>query len=149
MITSLKGHRDDLVWFDADGNTARTLESAISGQTGSLALDTTVAVDGLGTVYALSSYDGAVFKFSPEGKFIDRFDYQGSNGQNGQCIAVDGQGRVYIGGSRQVSIFSPDGSFIRNFETEVNVYKMAFSEQGDLYIVSGDSVSRYTLGELP
>jgi hypothetical protein len=152
MITSLEGHRDDLVWFDADGNTVRTLKSVISGQTDSLALDTSVAVDGLGTIYAMSSYDGAVFKFSPQGKFIDRFDFQDSSsgqGQEGRCIAVDGQGRVYVGGSDQVSVFSPDGSFILSFETRESVYKMAFSEQGDLYIVSGDTVSRYTLGELP
>jgi DNA-binding beta-propeller fold protein YncE len=55
LISSLEGHRDDLVWFDADGKTVRTLKSAISGQTDSLALETTVAVDGQGSVYALKS----------------------------------------------------------------------------------------------
>lgn len=152
LITSLEGHREDLVWFDADGNTLRTLKSAISGQTGNTALDVYLAVDGQGTVYALSSDDGAVFKFNAQGKFLDRFDYQGSasgQSQEGRCIVVDGQGRVYVGGGSKVSVFSPDGSFILSFEVRHAVYQMAFSEHGDLYIVSGDSVARYTLGEMP
>ena len=113
------------------------------------ALDVILAVDGQGTVYALSSEDGAVFKFTSKGKFLDRFDFQGSDSsQEGNSIAVDGQGRVYVGGGRQVSIFSPDGSLIRTFATEVSVEKMAFSEQGDLYVVSGDTVEQYKLGVL-
>ncbi len=152
LITSLEGHREDLAWFDADGNTVRTLKSVISGQTGNTALDVYLAVDGQGTVYALSSDDQAVFKFNAQGKFLDRFDYQGNasgQSQEGRCIAVDGQGRVYVGGGKQVSVFSPDGSFILSFGTRDEVYQMAFSEQGDLFIVSGDSASRYTLGALP
>jgi DNA-directed RNA polymerase subunit RPC12/RpoP len=152
LITSLEGHRDDLVWFDVDGNLARTLESAISGQTGDLALETDLAVDGLGNVYALSEFDREVFKFSAQGKFVDRFGVQGNDPSHSQlidCIAVDGQGRVYVGGSYEISIFSPEGRYILSFETEDSVRKMAFSLQGDLYIVSGDAFSRYQLGELP
>ena len=54
IITSLEGHRDDLVWFDAEGKTVRRLESAVSGQTESAELDISLAVDGLGNVYAMS-----------------------------------------------------------------------------------------------
>jgi DNA-binding beta-propeller fold protein YncE len=150
MITSLEGHRDDLVWFDADGKTVRRLESAISGQTGDLALETTLAVDGLGTVYALSGYDGAVFKFTSQGKFVDRFSVQGSDpsqSSQARCIAVDGQGLVYLGGSYLVSVYSPEGKFLQSFKTDSSVDMMAFSEQGDLYIVSRDTVSRYTVGK--
>ena len=152
MITSLQGHRDDLVWFDAAGQAARRLESVISGQTGSLALDTLLAVDGLGNIYALSSYDSAVFKFTPQGKYVDRFAYHGEDptkAMEGNCIAVDGQGRVYVGGWKQVAIFSPDGKFIKAFATENRVEKMAFGPQGDLYTLSRESVSRYKLGALP
>jgi len=65
------------------------------------------------------------------------------------CIAVDGQGRVYVGGSNQINVFSAEGQYLLSFETDHSVRKMAFSEQGDLYIVSTDSISRYKLGELP
>ena len=152
MITSLEGHRDDLVWFDAEGKTVRRLESAVSGQTGDLALDTTLAVDGLGNVFALIENERVIYKFTPQGKFVDRIVMTSREPNQSlwiDCIAIDGQGRVYVGGSDQVHIFSPEGQFILSFETEHSVRKMAFSEQGDLYIVSTDSVSRYTFGELP
>jgi outer membrane protein assembly factor BamB/uncharacterized Zn finger protein (UPF0148 family) len=152
IITSLEGHRDDLVWFDAEGKTVRRLESAISGQTGDTALDTTLAVDGLGNVYALDEYDREIFKFTSQGKFVDRIAVQSSDPNQSlwiDCIAVDGRGRVYVGGSNQVNIFSPEGQYILSFETDHSVRKMAFSEQGDLYTVSGDSVSRYKLDTLP
>jgi len=152
LITSLEGHRDDLVWFDAEGKFVRRLESAISGQTGDLSLDTTLAVDGLGNVYALLEHEREIYKFTPQGKFVDRIVMKSREPNQSlsiDCIAIDGQGRIYVGGSHQVNIFSPEGQFILSFETEHSVRSMAFSIQGDLYTVSGDSVSRYTFGELP
>jgi DNA-directed RNA polymerase subunit RPC12/RpoP len=152
MITSLEGHRDDLVWFDAEGKTVRRLESAISGQTDNLALDIILAVDGQGNVFALSEYDREIFKFTSQGKFVDRIVVESREPNQSlliDCIAVDGQGRVYVGGSDEITIFSPEGQFILTFGTVHSVRKMAFSEQGDLYIVSTDTVSRYTLGQLP
>ena len=152
IITSLEGHRDDLVWFDAEGKFMRRLESAISGQTGDTALDTLLAVDGLGNVYAMDEYEREIFKFTSQGKFVDRIVLTSRDPNQSlwiDCIAVDGQGWVYVGGSNQVNVFSPDGQYILSFETDHSVRKMAFSEQGDLYIVSTDSISRYRLGKLP
>jgi DNA-binding beta-propeller fold protein YncE len=152
LITSREGHRDDLVWFDADGKTVRRLESAISEQTDSTEVEVSLAVDGLGNVYAMSEYEDAIFKFSSEGKFLDRINLESSvpnQSMWADCIAVDGQGRVYVGGSLEINVFSPEGRFILSFKTETSVRMMAFSPQGDLYIVSTDSASRYKLGELP
>jgi outer membrane protein assembly factor BamB/uncharacterized Zn finger protein (UPF0148 family) len=152
MITSLEGHRDDLVWFDAEGKTVRTLKSALSGQTGDLALDTILAVDGLGNVYAMDEHEREIFKFTSQGKFVDRIVVEGNDPSRSllvDCLAVDGQGRIFVGGSLEVSIFTPAGQYIMTFRTEHSVRMMAFNPQGDLYFVSGDSVSRYTLGTLP
>ena len=148
LITTLVGHREDLAWFDAEGNTLNVLESFISGQTEHLALDVLLAVDGLGTVYAYSEEE--VFKFTPEGKFVTRFSAQGDPSASStyvDSIAVDGAGRVYLAGSRQISIFSPDGRFIRSFELDTFARKIAFNEKGELYVLSGDQVSRYQLAD--
>jgi outer membrane protein assembly factor BamB/DNA-directed RNA polymerase subunit RPC12/RpoP len=154
IITSLEGHRDDLVWFDAEGKTVRTLESAISGQTGDIELDMILAVDGLGNVYVLSEHDNEIFKFTSQGKFIDRIAIEDNKPNQSllvDCIAVDGQGRIYVGGSNKISIFSPAGQYLLTFEANIgNVWMMAFNPQnGDLYTVSNNSVSRYALGDLP
>jgi outer membrane protein assembly factor BamB len=150
MITSLQGHREDLVWFDAAGETLRVQKSPISGQTEDLALDVLIAVDGLGNVFA-TNY-GEIYKFASDGRFVDRFAAQeaGASGSfSVRTLAVDGRGRVFVGGSRQVAIFSPDGRFLKAFATDVSVNDMAFSQQGDLYVLSGDQVVKYSLGVLP
>jgi hypothetical protein len=152
MITSLEGHRDDLVWFDAEGKAVRTLKSALSGQTGDLALDTILAVDGLGNVYAMDEHERVIYKFTSQGKFVDRIVVQGNDPDRSllvDCLAVDGQGRIFVGGSLEISAFTPAGQYIMTFRTEHSVRMMAFSPQGDLYIVSSDTASRYKLGTLP
>jgi len=146
IITSLKGHRDDLVHFDANGKVTQVIQGIISGQTGSLALDNFLAVDGLGNVYILSG--GAIYRFSPEGKFVNKFGSVGSGRgqfQSPQSIAVDNQGRVYVGDSRQVLVFGGDGHFIESFPTAEFVSSLAFDNQNNLWIVARQTVAKYTL----
>ena len=150
LITSLEGHRDDLVWFDANGQTVRTLPSFISGQTGDLALDTLVAVDGLGTIYAASN--GEIFKFSADGKFVTRFPSQGDGSGSGmgvEALAVDGQGRIFTASSSQISVFAPDGRFLKSFAVDISANKLAFDESGALYVLASDKIARYSLSGLP
>jgi hypothetical protein len=75
-----------------------------------------VAVDGTGHIYALDSRADAVLKFSPEGRFINRFG--GTGDQTGQLrsphgLAVDGQGRVYVSDfNRAVQVFDGNGRYL-------------------------------------
>jgi outer membrane protein assembly factor BamB len=150
LITSLEGHRDDLVWFDANGNTLHTLSGFISGQTGDLALDTLVAVDGLGTIYAASS--GEIFKFTSGGKFVTRFPIQGDSSGSSysvDAIAIDGQGRIFTASRGQISVFAPDGRFLKSFEVDISADRLAFDESGALYVLASDRIARYSLSGLP
>jgi outer membrane protein assembly factor BamB len=144
LITSLEGHRDDLVQFDAQGKIASTIPSVISGQTGDLALDIYIAVDGLGRIFALS--DGVVYVFSPDGKFTNKFGSVGD--QPGQfkyprAISVDGQDQVYIGDTDSVHVYSADGRFITDFPTQDSADSMAMDEQGNLWVLGGGKVTEY------
>lgn len=92
-------------------------QEAISSVSGRSELNTRVAVDGLGNIYALGTFNDAVFKFGPDGKFIIRFGCSGGNpGQfrTASAIAVDGRGRVYV--SEGVQIFDGDGRYLDTFE---------------------------------
>jgi hypothetical protein len=148
LITSLEGHRDDLVIFDANDNILGTIPSFISGQTDSLALDTYLAVDGTGAIYALS--DSVLFKFSPEGKYINRLNGSGNEvGQYGvpSAFAVDGLGRLYFCDGNAIHVFSPEWRYLDSFPTGVNIDMLAIDEQGALWGVSRDKVTKFVLSE--
>jgi streptogramin lyase len=146
LITSLDGHRDDLVIFDAEDKIASTIPSIISGQTNSLALDNYLAVDGTGTIFVLS--DAVLFKFSPVGKYINSFNGAGSqSGQYGSpnAFAVDGQGRLYFVDGDMVHVYSPDWRSLDSFPTGVNLDMLAIDDQGVLWGVSRDQVTKFIL----
>lgn len=144
IITSLEGHRDDLVMFDSQGKIASTIPSFISGQTGDLALDIYITVDGLGKIFALS--DGVVYVFSPEGKYTNKFGSIGD--QPGQfryprAISVDGQDQVYIGDTDSVHVYTAEGRFITDFPTQDSINSMVMDEQGNLWVLGGGTVTEY------
>ncbi len=144
IITSLEGHRDDLVLFDAQGKIVLTIPSFISGQTGDTALDNYITVDGLGKLFALS--DGVVYVFSPEGKYTNKFGSKGNQpGQfnNPSAISVDGQDQIYIGDTDFVHVYTADGRFITDFPTRDWPNSMVMDEQGHLWVLGGGNVTQY------
>ncbi len=70
-------NRDDIVRFNPQGQVSRTIRGAISSVTDDPELNTRVAGDGLGNVYALGTFNNAVFKFGPDGKYLNRFGGRG------------------------------------------------------------------------
>jgi hypothetical protein len=146
IITSLEGHRDDLIMFDAQGKIASTIPSFISDQTGDLALDIYIAADGLGRIFALS--DGVVYAFSPEGKYTNKFGSVGD--QPGQfryprAISVDGQDKVYIGDTNSVLVYTADGRFITDFPIRDSANSMVLDEPGNLWVLGGGKVTQYVI----
>jgi tripartite motif-containing protein 71 len=146
IITSLQGHRDDLIIFNPEGKAALTIPSFISGQTDDVALDTQVAIDGLGNIYGLER--GSIFKFSPKGKYMDRFGSSGS--QPGQfssprAIAIDGQGQVYVADSDKILLFSSEGQYLTDFPTDGVVDAMVIDEKGAIWGILRDKVTRFVL----
>lgn len=86
----------------------------------------------------------AVFRFSPEGKFVNRF---GSDGDGkGQfrapnAIAVDGQSRVYVSDIRGIQVFDADGRYLASIGVPNSgvVFGMVFDDQNALYVVANNS----------
>jgi sugar lactone lactonase YvrE/DNA-directed RNA polymerase subunit RPC12/RpoP len=143
IITSLEGHREGLIFYDAKGKQLLDVPSFISAQTDSLALDIFITVDGQGTIYALS--DGTIFKFSPEGKYLDRWDISTDVG-GGSALVVDGQGRVFVAGNQAVFIYSPDGRLEKQFPVE-SIWDMALDDAGNLWVVGREKVTRYIVSD--
>ena len=150
LVASWYKNRDDIVRFSSSGQVTRTIRAAISSVTDDSELDTQVAVDGLGNIYALGSFNNAVFKFSPEGKFITRFGDAGD--QAGQfrapsAIAVDGKGRVYVSDFKGVQVFDSNGRYLAVFDPAGTASGMVFNDKDELFIAARNHVLRLALKE--
>jgi len=106
---------DDLIKFDSDHNVVLFIEDIVENQTDDGELDGHVAVDGMGNIFVLGSFNNAVLKFSPEGKFLNKFGSDGDEPGQFQAvgaITIDNKGRLYISDIKGIQIFDPDGRYI-------------------------------------
>lgn len=148
LVSAWHSNRDDIVTFDANGKLVRTIPEAISGTSGDSELSMRVAVDGAGNIYALGRFNNGVFKFSRDGKFINRFG--GSGDQAGQfrapySIAVDGYGRVYVGDTKGVQIFDSDGRYLNLIKLKGMAFGLVFNDKNELFVIARDRVIKYAL----
>ncbi len=132
--------RDDIAFFDAGGNLVRTIEGAISSQTGAPELVMRLAVDGAGNTYILARFEDSIFKYGPDGRYINRWGGRGT--QPGQLnapysIAVDGQGRVYVGDIHGIQVFDSGGRFLGTIEgAKPLAFGMVFDENDELLVAA-------------
>jgi hypothetical protein len=151
LVAAWYQNRDDIVVLDSNGKVTRTIAGAISSATGDSELDTRVAVDGLGNIYALGTFNNAVFKFGPDGKYINRFG--GDGDQPGQfrapqSIAVDGHGRVYVSDIKGIQRFDSDGRYLDSFRADGSTASgMVFNEKNELFVVAREKVVKVALRE--
>lgn len=149
LVAAWYANEDDIVRFDPQGEVITFVQNAISGQSGDSELDTRLAVDGLGNIYALGTFNGAVFQFTPDGKFVNRFGADGD--EPGQfrapnAIAADGQGRVYVGDIKGIQVFAPDGRYLDRLAVEGVAFGIAFDAQNALWVVTNsETVFKFVL----
>jgi len=137
LVTISRG--ENVLRFDSQGRLDLEVPKAVSTVSDDSELDAIVATDGLGNIYVLGKFNLAVFKFSPDGKFITQF---GSDGDaKGQlrapsAIVVDGQGRVYVNDVKGIQVFDSDGRYLNKIATEGFVFGMAITDNNRLLAVS-------------
>jgi DNA-binding beta-propeller fold protein YncE len=148
LLAAWYKNRDDIVRFNSSGQVTRTISQAISSITDQSELDTRVAADGLGNIYALGTFNSAVFKFSSEGKFVNKFG--GSGDQPGQfraahAIAVDGKGRVFVSDISGIEVFDSDGRYLQTFKVDGAASGMVFNDKNELFVVARKQVMKFVL----
>jgi DNA-binding beta-propeller fold protein YncE len=150
LVCAWYKNRDDIVRFDAQGNVSRTIRAAISTAADESELNTRVATDGLGNIYALGTFRNAVFKFSPDGKFLTRFGGRGNKpGQftAPQSIAVDGKGRVFVSDMQGIQVFDSEGRYTTVFKTDGMAFGMVFNDKNELLVAARTKVLKFALKE--
>ena len=142
--------RDDIVRFSAQGSVVRTIRAAVSTPADRSELNTRVAIDGRGNIYALGTFANGVFKFNPEGKFSNRFGSQGN--QPGQLsaahtIAADGKGRVYVSDSKGIQVFDSEGRYLTSFKPDGVAFGMVFNDRNELLVVARNKVVKFSINQ--
>ena len=163
LVVSQKGDDDELVLIGGDKRAAWRTHRFVSSQ-----LDKKLEVEALrvaagagGEVYSLYAIGGvagehwyddddiAVFRFSPEGKYLARFGGQGREpGQYGppSALAADAHGRVYVLETfNAIHVYEPDGRFVRTLKAPHAVEALTFDAQNNLYIAGSHKVSKLVL----
>ena len=150
LVCAWRRTRDDIVRFDARGNVVRTIQGAISTAADRSELNTRVAIDGLGNIYALGTFTSSVFKFSNEGKFLTRFGSSGHQpGQisSGDAITVDGKGRVYVSDMKGIQVFDSDGRYLAVFKPDGVAFGMVFNDRNELLIAARNKVVKFAINQ--
>ena len=151
LIAAWYKNRDDIVRFDPGGSAVRTIKAAISSITERSELDTRIAEDGLGNIYALGRFNNAVFKFGRDGKYINKFGSAGDKAGQLQApvaIAVDGKGRVFVADMKGIQMFDSDGRYLNVFKPDNgHASGMIFNDKGELFIVDRTKVVKMSLKE--
>jgi DNA-binding beta-propeller fold protein YncE len=146
IFTSVEGAREDLVRFDSSGNVIKVIKGVISSMTDNVELDNALTVDGRGNVYLAASFEDTIFKFDANGKFITRL---GSSGEGSSqfgslgAIAVDGQGRIFVVDSSNITVLKPDGSLLDKIQVSGAARSLTFDDTSKLLVVTDDGVVKY------
>jgi LSD1 subclass zinc finger protein len=150
LVAFAQDPHDNIVRIDRSGQTSKVIRSAISGQTDRSELEMRVAVDGLGNIYGLGAFNNAVFKFSPDGRFLTQFG--GDGDEPGQfrapeAIGVDNQGRVYVADFKGVQVFDPNGRYLDTIKVKGAASGLAFNERGELLVVARTHVYKFNVAK--
>jgi len=136
---------ETLLRFSPDGSLTLEIPDAISSISGDSELNTKIAVDGLGNLYALGSFNSAVFIFDSNGNFLDRFGGETETPAQGvdpghfqavDAIAVDGYGRIFVSDVWGVQVFDSAGQYLDFFEVDGVAFGMVFDLENNLLVAS-------------
>ena len=103
-------------------------------------------------LYVAEESNNRVQKMTTSGKFLSKFGTQGSgagqlNSPHGICLDPDGRVFVSEYSNNRVSVFNPDGTFVKHITGNLNCpWGLAFDPSGNLHVASynSNSISVFT-----
>lgn len=129
------GQNSNIVHIGSDGAIKNTIK--VADKVGEKVDFDKLAVDGSGILYALDDHQDSVFKFSPDGKYINRFGSHGNEpGQFSSAfnIAVDGKGRIYVSDAgRGIDVFDGNGRYLNSFGNGEVIFGIAINDRNEIF----------------
>ena len=147
---------DSLYRFDPSGKQTLQIDHLFQSVLGQGESNQYITVDGLGNIYVVGDLQDTVLKYSPDGKYLDKFSGQAEPNQpvvpgtvfTAAGLATDSHGRVYLlDWNDDFQIFDSNGNFVHSIEAntlgETNVlYGIAIDRQDHLFLTIGTRVLR-------
>jgi streptogramin lyase len=99
------------------------------------------AIAGDGTIFMLGRTDKDVFKFTMDGKFLDRFPH-GGNSPN--AIAIGPSGRIFIADTSRIKVLDAAGNKLADIKA-YQAFGMAFNSNGELFLADRPFITKYSL----
>jgi ribosomal protein L7/L12 len=142
---------ENVIRFNDLGEVDLFLESPIGNVTDHPELDTSIAVDGIGNIYLLGSFNNLAFIYNRDGKYQNKFGGDGEGPGTFQAvaaIAVDNQSRIYVSDFDGIQVFDQNGRYLNTFSASNGVRAMAFDLSGNLVTVDYQQlVTRYQINQ--
>lgn len=100
-----------------------------------------LTTDNSGIIYALDARSGDICKFSPEGKFLNRFA-SGANAPH--ALAIDPRGELFVSDTNTIFVIDSNGKPSRSLEAH-QAFGMTFDQNGNLFIAARPYVLKQKL----
>lgn len=133
--------RNGISIFDPDLKLISEFKSAASDADATFGFES-VAVDGNGIMFLLDRKGKDIFKFSAEGKFLDRMPVA-VNSPN--SIALDPAGNIFISETSSISVFTPEGKLIKEVDA-IQAFGLTFNEAGEMFVAARPYVIKQRIG---
>jgi NHL repeat-containing protein len=144
-VLEAPNHSDDIALLDKEGKVERIFHGAIDKVAEYMVRSPFVTMDDQGFFYVADEGNHAIFKFSPEGRYINRFGYAGhppgDSETDFQGLAVDRQGQLWVSGWSTLNLVTPDGRPRQVYE--MSAYGLAVNDKDELYVADWKQVRRY------
>ena len=142
LFTNFNESQDDVVIFDREGNVVNVIAKALSDVAGGdPELDTLIAVDAEGNIYATGSLNSGVFKFSPEGKYVDKYADERLNFI--ADMVVDDRGRLFVAASGDILVFDENGGYVDLIDASPT--GLVFADDGTLLVVDDPQILTFEI----
>ncbi len=136
---------NSLFIFNSKGNLQQFDEFVSQVNSDDAALDLTIAVDGVGNSYVLSTFGRQVYLYNRFGEFVDRFgsiyNDESDSFWTASGIAVDGKQRIYMPNLSDIQIFDNNGFPISNLLVQPGtgaLRDLTIDSEGFIYLVTGN-----------
>jgi sugar lactone lactonase YvrE len=152
LVFTTFGSPDDIYFYDAQGNFRSKIDAAVSTASGEFGESADqIAIDGVGNLYALPVFDESVYKFGPDGRFVDKFTGPNKEVNNVEFtspydLAVDNQSRIYLTDFDGIIVLDSNGNYLRTIDDGGNIcYGISFDYEGNLWIAAYTKVLKFTI----